>query len=159
MKVLMVCLGNICRSPMAEGVFRKKAGEKKIDISVDSAGTAPYHIGQAPDSRAIAVAKEFGVDISTLRGRQFTNADFDRFDKIFVMDHSNLSNVLSLAKDDVQKGKVKLLLELLNENSLQEVPDPWFGGPRDFHDVFLLLDRACDKLADSISASTSVNNK
>ena len=142
---------------MAEGVFRKKIAGKNIDVSVDSAGTAPYHIGQAPDSRAIAVAKEFGVDISTLRGRQFTSADFDRFDKIFVMDHSNLSNVLSLAKDDVQKGKVKLLLELLNENSLQEVPDPWFGGPRDFHDVYLLLDRVCEKLADSIS--TSVINK
>lgn len=147
----MVCLGNICRSPMAEGIFRDKVEKKKLNILVDSAGTSNYHVDEAPDARAIATARKFGVDISGLRGRQFTSADFDHFDRIYVMDHSNLKNVLSLARTKEQEAKVSLLLNVLSSDR-SEVPDPWFGGAQDFIDVFHLLDRACEKLAAEIAS-------
>lgn len=143
-KVLMVCLGNICRSPMAEGILRKKIIDRKLNIQVDSAGTANFHVGEAPDSRAIQTAKKFGVDLSDLRGRQFTETDFDKFDHIFVMDDSNKSNVLKLARNDNDKKKVQLFLELVDEYKLKDVPDPWFGGDEGFIEVFEMLEKACE---------------
>lgn len=143
-KVLMVCLGNICRSPMAEGILRKKIIDHKLNIQVDSAGTANFHVGEAPDSRAIQTAKKFGVDLSDLRGRQFTETDFDKFDHIFVMDDSNKSNVLKLARNDNDKKKVQLFLELVDEYKLKDVPDPWFGGDEGFIEVFEMLEKACE---------------
>ena len=101
MKILIVCLGNICRSPMAEGILRKKISDKKLNIQVDSAGTANYHVGEAPDSRAIRAAMHYGVDISHLRGRQFDQSDFDHFDRIYAMDTSNFRNILKL-KDSLE---------------------------------------------------------
>jgi protein-tyrosine phosphatase len=141
--VLMVCLGNICRSAMAEGILRSKAKKLGLNIEVDSAGTADFHVGEAPDTRAIKTAKQFGVDISNLRGRQFNESDFDKFDFIFVMDGSNKDNVLKLARNEKDRTKVKLLLELTSEFDLKDVPDPWFGGDEGFVEVFEMLDKAC----------------
>ncbi len=124
-KVLMVCLGNICRSPVAEGVLRHVANKKGLKIIVDSAGTANYHVGESTDKRSIANAKKNGVDISMLRGRQFNVLDFDEFDYIFTMDESNLKNVLALAKTEEHKQKVDLLLNTAYPNKNLPVPDPY----------------------------------
>ena len=129
---------------MAEGILRKKIIDRKLNILVDSAGTANFHVGEAPDSRAIQTAKKFGVDLSDLRGRQFTETDFDKFDHIFVMDDSNKSNVLKLARNDNDKKKVQLFLELVDEYKLKDVPDPWFGGDEGFIEVFEMLEKACE---------------
>src|SRR5207253_406313 len=97
-KILFVCLGNICRSPLAEGILRDKLKSRNVEVEIDSAGTASYHVGEPPDERAIKIAKKYGVDISKLRGRQFSAKDFDDFDLIYVMDNSNYTDVIALAK-------------------------------------------------------------
>ena len=151
MKVLMVCLGNICRSPLAEGILRQKIKEKKIsNVFVDSCGTSDYHIGQTPDKRTQDNAIKHGTDLSHLRGRQFTQSDFDSFDKIFVMDSSNKEDVLALARNNEDKNKVELLLNITHPNNNLGVPDPYFGGANGFEDVYILVDAACEKLSDSL---------
>ena len=151
MKILMVCLGNICRSPLAEGVLRQKVEEKAIAyIVVDSCGTSNYHIGQSPDQRTQSNALTHKTDLSKLRGRQFTVVDFDNFDKIFVMDLSNRENVLKLARSKEDEQKVELLLNITHPKKDLAVPDPYFGGPTGFEDVYQLVDAACDKLAESL---------
>ena len=109
-KILFVCLGNICRSPLAEGIMLHLKQKNNLQLKIDSAGTANYHVNEAPDPRTIANAKKNGVDLSALRARQFQVTDFDGFDKIYVMDKNNLKNVLSLAKDQKHKEKVSLFL-------------------------------------------------
>lgn len=146
-KYLMVCLGNICRSPMAEGILKRKLEEKGIEAKVDSAGTSNYHIDEAPDPRAREKAKEKGLDIDQLRGRQFTAADFDRYDEIFVMDKSNYENVTALAATADDKQKVKLILSELQSDEVAEVPDPYFGMEDGFEIVYQLLDKACENIA------------
>lgn len=143
-KILMVCLGNICRSPLAEGIMLHLIEERSLNLTVDSAGTSNYHIGENPDKRTIANAKKHGIDLSPLIARQFTVSDFDNFDKIFVMDKSNLSNVLILAKTEEHKAKVDLLLNISHPNQHLEVPDPYFGGEQGFEDVFHLVYNACN---------------
>lgn len=151
MKVLMVCLGNICRSPLAEGILRQKIEEKKIsNVFVDSCGTSDYHIGQTPDKRTQDNAIKHGTDLSHLRGRQFTQSDFDSFDKIFVMDSSNKEDVLALARNNEDKNKVELLLNITHPNNNLGVPDPYFGGANGFEEVYILVDAACEKLSDSL---------
>lgn len=150
MSYLMVCLGNICRSPLAEGILRDKAEKLNLDISIDSAGTSNYHIGQHPDNRTVLNAKQHGIDISKLKGRQFQVEDFDKFDTIFVMDSSNYSDVISLARDENDKRKVELILNRVYPNSNMAVPDPYFGGEQGFETVFILLEKACDVIAHSI---------
>jgi protein-tyrosine phosphatase len=145
-KILFVCLGNICRSPLAEGIMLHLKEKNKLNVVIDSAGTASYHIGEAPDSRTIANARKNGVDLSALRARQFSATDFDQFDHIYVMDKNNLKNVLSLAKNDNHRNKVKLLLNAA-EHGLSEVPDPYYGTEHDFEQVFQLVYRACEKLS------------
>jgi protein-tyrosine phosphatase len=145
MKILMVCLGNICRSPMAEGILSHKATSLHLPVTVDSAGTGNYHVGESPDDRAIATAGKFGVDISGQQARQFTVEDFDRFDHIFVMDTSNRRNVLQLAEREEHRAKVRLMMDVLYPNEEMEVPDPWFGGQEGFVRVFEMLDTACDR--------------
>lgn len=147
-KILMVCLGNICRSPLAEGILKYKLPKDKFTI--DSAGTANYHVGSAPDRRAIKVAKENGLDISGLRGRQFSVDDFDTFDFIYVMDESNYNNVLNLARNDEDKNKVKFILNETYPNQNYDVPDPYYGGPEGFENVFKMLDEACNVIASSL---------
>ena len=142
----MVCLGNICRSPLADGLLREKVQRLNLDVFVDSAGTSNHHFDQAPDVRMRATAREKGLNIDDLRARQFTTADFKNFDLIFVMDKSNYSNVISLAKSDEEKVKVHLMLNELHPNQDLEVPDPYFGGDQGFIDVYNLLDDATNAL-------------
>ena len=146
MKILMVCLGNICRSPMADGLLRKKVAEYKLDIIVDSAGTGDWHIGHAPDERMRATAKKNGVPIDELRGRQFTASDFDEFDRIYVMDESNFDNVIKLARDERDIRKVDLFLNLSHPGESLSVPDPYYGGDEGFQHVFDMLDEATNIL-------------
>ena len=136
--VLMVCLGNICRSPLAQGIFENLLTDPSI--IVDSAGTANYHSGAAPDPRSIATAKAHGIDISQQKARQFVRDDFEAFDHIFVMDKQNLRNVLSLATTAAERNKVSLLL------GTEEVEDPYYGGPEGFEIVFKKIHSACSKM-------------
>ncbi|WP_347922192.1 low molecular weight protein-tyrosine-phosphatase [Pontimicrobium sp. SW4] len=142
-KILMVCLGNICRSPLAEGILKHKL--PKHNFIVESAGTSNYHIGELPDKRSIEVAKKNGIDITNQRGRQFIVSDFDEFDYIYVMDTSNYNNVIALARNDDDKKKVELILNEL-DNKLVNIPDPYYGGDSGFEDVFQLLNLACDRI-------------
>lgn len=146
MKILVVCLGNICRSPLAEGILLHLVKEKNLAITIDSAGTSDYHIGEAPDARTVANAKKHNIDLSPLRARQFVVEDFDVFDKIYVMDKSNLQNVLKLARNENDKQKVDLFLNISHPNGNMEVPDPYFGGEAGFENVFQLVWKASEKL-------------
>lgn len=150
MKVLMVCLGNICRSPLADGILRQKVKDQNLNIYVDSAGTADYHVGELPDHRMRQTAIKFGYNIDNLRGRQFKVKDFDEFDLIYVMDKSNLSNVLKLARNEEDKQKVSLILNESNPGKDLEVPDPYNGGEQGFIDVFHMLDEATDIILSKI---------
>jgi protein-tyrosine phosphatase len=149
----MVCLGNICRSPLAEGVLRQRLSEAGLDgkVEVDSAGTSNYHIGEAPDKRSVANAHKHSVDISSLRARQFTAGDFEQFDEIFVMDSENLGNVLRLATSDAHRQKTDLLLNQSSPGSNRAVPDPYFGGEEGFEKVFHLVNEACTAIADRLT--------
>lgn len=142
-KILMVCLGNICRSPLAEGILKHKLNSK--DFYIDSAGTGGYHIGSKPDHRSIAVAKKYGIDISKQTCRKFEVEDFEVFDFIYVMDVNNYNNVIKLAQNQAQKSKVKLLL---SETTIkeEEVPDPYYDD-NGFELVFELIDDACTHIA------------
>lgn len=150
MKILMVCLGNICRSPMADGLMRKKVQDHNLDACIDSAGTANYHVGRAPDARMTQTAKRKGIDISGLQARQFVVADFDTFDLIYVMDQSNYNNVVRLARNDSDRSKVQLILELLPNQTEIEVPDPYYGGQDGFEHVFDLLDKSTDIILNNL---------
>jgi protein-tyrosine phosphatase len=145
-KILVVCLGNICRSPLAEGILLHMVNERKLKLVIDSAGTSNYHIGEAPDARTIANAKKHNIDLAPLRARQFTVKDFDAFDKIYVMDKSNFQNVLKLARNENDKQKVDLLLNISHPGQNMEVPDPYFGGEAGFENVFQLVWKASEKL-------------
>ena len=140
----MVCLGNICRSPLAEGIMRSKLSE---DFIVDSAGTGGWHAGELPDKRSIATAKNRGLDITNQRARQFKKNDFEIFDHIFVMDNSNYKDVLALAPNEEAKSKVKLILNEIFPNENVDVPDPYYGGQDGFENVFDMLDQACEEIA------------
>ncbi|TWO30894.1 low molecular weight phosphotyrosine protein phosphatase [Seonamhaeicola sediminis] len=148
-KILMVCLGNICRSPLAEGILKSKLASNSYFI--DSAGTANYHHGKQPDSRSIAVARKYGLDISHLKARQFTVDDFDAFDFIYVMDESNYQNVLSLARNENDTQKVCMILNLVYPNQNYDVPDPYYGGDEGFEKVYKMLDEACTIIAENLS--------
>jgi protein-tyrosine phosphatase len=149
-KIVMVCLGNICRSPLAEGILASKLPKKKF--IVDSAGTGDWHVGHAPDKRSIAVAKKHKISIENQKGRQFSASDFDNFDYIYVMDSSNYANVIALAKSQEQKNKVKMILNELFPNENVDVPDPYFGLPNGFHTVYQMLDEVCDVIAKQLIA-------
>lgn len=148
-KVLMVCLGNICRSPLAEGILKSKTNSSKIFI--DSAGTAAYHIGNLPDKRSIEVAEKYGIDITKQRARKFTVKDFDTFDYIFVMDESNYQNVISIARDKTDENKVKMILNEIHPKRNLSVPDPYYGGNQGFENVYKMLDEACEVIFNKLS--------
>jgi protein-tyrosine phosphatase len=148
-KILMVCLGNICRSPLAEGILKSKLFTKEIII--DSAGTGSYHIGELPDERSIAVAKANGIDITNQRAREFVVNDFDAFDYIYVMDTYNYNAVLKLARNEEDKLKVKLILNEVFPNENLDVPDPYPGGDYGFKNVYKMLDEACSVIANKIN--------
>lgn len=141
-KILMVCLGNICRSPLAEGILKAKTNH--LDVVVDSAGTAAYHVGEQPDIRSIEIANKYGIDLTSQRARQFSVNDFDEFDKIYAMDSTNYANIISLARDEKDRNKVDVILNESNPKSFQSVPDPYYGGENGFQDVYEMLEEACD---------------
>jgi protein-tyrosine phosphatase len=145
MKVLMVCLGNICRSPLAEGILKNKVENMGLSWMVDSAGTGDYHVGSQPDSRSIAVADKYKIDISGQKARQFKTKDFSDFDLILVMDASNYRNVVNLARNDEDVSKVDLIMNLASPGQNIEVPDPYWNNDG-FEQVFAMLDKACDLL-------------
>lgn len=149
-KILMVCLGNICRSPLAEGILAAKLPKDKF--TVDSAGTGSWHIGHSPDERSIAVAKKNKISISNQKGRQFSTTDFDAFDYIYVMDNSNYEDVVQLAENQQQKEKVQLILNELFPNEKVDVPDPYFGLPNGFEIVYNMLDEVCEIIAKKLIA-------
>ena len=149
-KIVMVCLGNICRSPLAEGILASKLPKDKF--TVDSAGTGSWHIGQSPDDRSVAVAQKNGLDISYQRGRQFSRTDFDTFDYIYVMDNSNYDNVIALAETKEEKEKVILIMNELYPSQNKDVPDPYFGIHNGFDIVYAMLDEACDVIAQKLIA-------
>ncbi len=144
-KILMVCLGNICRSPLAEGILRSKLPRDKF--VVDSAGTGNWHVGSKPDERSITTALKKGLDISHQRGKQFIPSFFDTYDYIFVMDNSNYNNVISLAETQEHKDKVQLILDQIFPGENVDVPDPYYGLQNGFDIVFDMLDESCDVLS------------
>ena len=148
MKILMVCLGNICRSPLAEGIMRRLADEQNLNWEISSAGTGDWHVNQPADKRSIAVARNFGYDISKQRARHFNESMFDEFDHILVMDQNNLKDVLKLASNDLQRSKVRLFLpdEL-------EVTDPYFDDKL-FEPVFLEIEQRCKQLISALNKAT-----
>ena len=139
----MVCLGNICRSPLAEGILKSKSNK----IIVDSAGTAGYHVGSRPDQRSIEIGLKNNIDITNQRARQFTSNDFDDFDKIYAMDNDNYSKIISLATNQDQIDKVDLILNEVYPNQFKSVPDPYYGGEKGFENIYNLLDEACEQIA------------
>lgn len=147
-KILMVCLGNICRSPLAEGLLASKLPKDKF--TVDSAGTGPWHVGRQPDERSIAIALKNGLDISCQKGRQFSINDFDNFDYIFVMDNTNYDDVMFLAQTEEHKKKVHMVLNVLFPDENVDVPDPYFGLQNGFDMVYEMLDEACTIIADNL---------
>lgn len=147
-KVLMVCLGNICRSPLAEGILKSKIGA--LNIEVDSAGTAAYHVGNLPDTRSVQVAKKYGVDITDQRARKFEISDFEEFDLIYAMDASNFNNILALTENDEQKAKVLMIMNEAEPDCDISVPDPYYGGDGGFENVYRMLDEACDVIIDKL---------
>ncbi|WP_309640165.1 low molecular weight protein-tyrosine-phosphatase [Flavobacterium sp.] len=149
-KVLMVCLGNICRSPLAEGLLASKL--PKNTFLVDSAGTGSWHIGKQPDERSIAVAKKNGLDISKQKAKQFSPADFDAYDYIYVMDNTNYNDVVSLAKEEAHKNKVQLILNELFPGENVDVPDPYYGSQFGFDSVYKMLDETCAIIAEKLIA-------
>ncbi len=152
-RVLFVCLGNICRSPMAEGVFAKVAGEEGIGdiVDIDSAGTSSWHIDEPPDGRAQEATREVGVDISGLRGRQVRAGDFDEFDFIIAMDESNLAKLRAAAPAE-RHERIRLFLDFAPDAGRADVPDPYYGGADGFRYVLDLIETACRGLARHIAS-------
>ncbi len=151
MNILFVCLGNICRSPLADGVMRSLVKKHQLPWTVDSAGTANYHIGEAPDKRAQEIAKKNGVDISGLRGRQFQVNDFDDFDYIFAMDASNYQNIVKLARNQEDINKVELFLNRLEPGMNRGVKDPWYDDAL-FEPVYKEIEQTCKAIIRDFSS-------
>jgi len=145
MKILMVCLGNICRSPLAEGIMKKKIEENNLDWEVDSAGTGYWHIGNEPDERSINVAQKYGIDIKAQRARQLIPPDLQKFDLVFAMDSTNYRNIQKFARSPKEQEKVDLIMNLVKPDYNQNVPDPYYNNDG-FEEVYQMLDMACEKI-------------
>jgi len=148
MKLLMVCLGNICRSPLAEGIMKAKLPDHYV---VDSAGTISMHEGEHPDKRAVKTAANHNIDISKQKSRPITRKDFETFDKIYCMDIDVFEDVVSKTKNEEERQKVSLFLEVLGDHKNAEVPDPYWGDMKDFENVFQLLDKGCEAIKKQLS--------
>jgi len=146
MKILMVCLGNICRSPLAEGILRDKVKKAGLDWTIDSAGTLGRNEGCAPHQFSQKIGRLHGIDISDKKCRYFTSDDIKNFDRIYVMDDENYLHVKKISGTNWDSGKVDLILNELYPGEDRIIPDPWFGGEEGFHKVYEMLDRACDAI-------------
>lgn len=150
-KILMVCHGNICRSPLAEALLRDKLVKLGVKgVEIDSAGTSDYHEGEHPDPRTIANARKHGIDVSQLKARQFKSNDYEAFDRIYAMDSANYADIILLAEDYTMKQKARLFLDAAHPGTMASVPDPWYGGEEGFEKVFHIIDKACDIIAKEI---------
>lgn len=146
MKILMVCLGNICRSPLAEGILQHRAWEAGLQWSVESAGTNGYHNGEAPHRLSQKVAKLNGIDISQQRSRKFVPEDFERFDMIYAMAEDVVREMRRISGSRFRAEKVDLLMNILHPGQDLDVPDPWYGAEPGYHEVFQMIDDACNHL-------------
>jgi protein-tyrosine phosphatase len=158
--VLFVCMGNICRSPTAEGVFRKLVEERapQLRIRIDSAGTHDYHVGEAPDPRAIAAAARRGIDLEALRARQVEEADFERFDLVVAMDRLNREMLLDRSPEPYRE-RVRLMMEFAPSLEVEDVPDPYYGGAVGFERVLDLVEEAARGLLDEVLQRTSARRR
>jgi protein-tyrosine phosphatase len=156
MKILFVCLGNICRSPLAEGILKSNLAKQNIQAEVESAGFESYHINESPDPRALKLAKKHGLDINDNRCRLFTTEDFDRFDVIYVMDSSNYRDVQYFSRHDEDMNKVKYLLSMVDGKN-KTVPDPYYGGEAGFENVYNIIDEACAKIVLMLNSKKKAN--
>jgi len=147
-KILMVCLGNICRSPLAEGILKSKLNSDFF--IVDSAGTSGHHVGELPDKRSVEVASKYGIDITDQKSRKFTKEDFKKFDLIFAMDESNYQDIISMSDDENDIRKVKMILNELFPEENRNVPDPYYGGNQGFENVYKMLDESCSILSSKL---------
>ncbi|MEP7277866.1 MAG: low molecular weight protein-tyrosine-phosphatase [Bacteroidota bacterium] len=155
MKILMVCLGNICRSPMAEGILQDKAWKAGLPWSVESAGTNGYHVGEAPHGLSQKTTSKHGIDISQQRARQFVPADFDRFDKIYAMADDVLDGIKQIAGNKYNEQKIDLLMNELYPGKNRDVPDPWYGPEPGYQEVYKMMDAACEKIIEKAAAKTN----
>lgn len=149
----MVCLGNICRSPLAEGILQDKVKKLGLNAQIESAGTGNYHVGEGADPRSVEVASRNNIDINSHTARQFRTSDFDHYDLIFAMDASNYNNILKLSRNEADRKKVRMLMNEIQPGENIDVPDPYFGGENGFDMVFDMINRACDKIAERIAES------
>ncbi len=145
MRILMVCLGNICRSPLAEGVLRYKAQQKGLNWHIESAGTGAWHVGQAPDPRSQKVALLHGIDISKQKAQQFSPYHLETFDKIYAMDSSNYQDIIRHAKNEIEKNKVELLMNNSEPGKNKAVPDPYYDDNL-YEVVYQMIDEACEEI-------------
>src|ERR1700704_4625692 len=153
MKILMVCLGNVCRSPLAEGILQDKAIKAGLNWSVESAGTNGYHTGDPPHRLSQKVAKMNGIDISKQRARRFVPEDFERYDKIYALAEDVLNDISYIAKDKFDGAKIDLLMNELYPGRNMDVPDPWYSEEPAYHEVYEMLDKVCDKIIEKASLS------
>jgi len=151
MRILFVCMGNICRSPTAEGVFRRLVQERapQLPLEIDSAGTHDYHVGEEPDSRAVAAAARRGIDLRNLRARQVADEDFDAFDLILAMDRLNYVTLLERAPEPSHE-RIRLFMDFAAGSDVEDVPDPYYGGPLGFEQVLDLAEEAAAGLLDEV---------
>ncbi len=148
MKILMVCLGNICRSPLAEGILKEKIKQRQLNWLVDSAGTGSWHVGNSPDHRSIAVAKKNNIDITDQQARKLQTTDLESFDLILAMDSSNYRDIIQLSSTEAQANKVKLIMSFVHPEENINVPDPYWNDDG-FEQVFSMIDRACEKIIEA----------
>lgn len=159
-RILFVCMGNICRSPTAEGVFRKLVQERAphLQVEIDSAGTHAYHVGEPPDRRAIAAAARRGIDLSGLRARVVDQADFEAFDLLVAMDQLNREVLLDRSPDEYRE-RIRLMLEFVPTADVEDVPDPYYGGPVGFEHVLDLVEEASKGLLDELLARPATRRR
>lgn len=157
MKILMVCLGNICRSPLAEGILQDKAFKAGLTWSVESAGTNSYHIGEPPHPLSQKVARLNGIDISKQRARRFSAEDLEVYDKIYALAENVVEEMKRIAGKKFKNSKVDLLMNELYPGKNMDVPDPWYGPEPGYHEAYKLIDKACDKILEKYSVTGTVS--